>query len=179
VLKFFSSINKLLTILMVLCLTVMSVLIFGNVVLRYVFNTGIVWAEEMSRFLFVWMIFLGALVAFKENSHLGVDMLTRRLPFAIKRILFVISNIIVLFTLWIVIDGSWKMTLVNIDNLAPVTKLPYAYVYGIGIIAGIGIGLIILFNIYKAIFRSELTEEATIVPEEEEAEKYNNQKVPV
>ena len=63
-----------------LCLAVMVVLVFGNVVLRYGFNLGITVSEELSRLLFVWLTFLGAIVALREHGHLGVDMLVSRLP---------------------------------------------------------------------------------------------------
>jgi TRAP-type transport system small permease protein len=56
-----------------LCLAVMVVLVFGNVVLRYLLNTGITVSEEVSRLLFVWLTFLGAIVAMREHGHLGVD----------------------------------------------------------------------------------------------------------
>ena len=71
-----------------LCLAVMVVLVFGNVVLRYVFNSGITVSEELSRWLMVWLTFLGAIVALREHSHLGVDTLVRALPPAGKRICF-------------------------------------------------------------------------------------------
>ena len=58
----------------------MVVMVFGNVVLRYGFNSGITVSEEMSRWLFVWMTFLGAIVALREHGHLGTDMLVSRLP---------------------------------------------------------------------------------------------------
>ena len=53
----------------------MVVLVFGNVVLRYGFNSGITVSEELSRWLFVWLTFLGAIVALREHGHLGTDML--------------------------------------------------------------------------------------------------------
>ena len=53
----------------------MVVMVFGNVVLRYAFNSGITVSEELSRWLFVWLTFLGAIVAIKEHGHLGTDML--------------------------------------------------------------------------------------------------------
>ena len=56
-----------------LCLAVMVVLVFGNVVLRYGFNSGITISEELSRWLLVWLTFLGAIVAVREHAHLGVD----------------------------------------------------------------------------------------------------------
>ena len=61
------------------CLALMVVLVFGNVFLRYAMNSGITLSEELSRWAFVWMTFLGAIVALKEHGHLGTDMLVSRL----------------------------------------------------------------------------------------------------
>ncbi len=63
-----------------LLLAVMVVLVFGNVVLRYGFNSGITLSEEVSRWMFIWLTFLGAVIALKERGHLGVDMLVGKLP---------------------------------------------------------------------------------------------------
>src|SRR2546422_285900 len=60
-------------------LAVMVVMVFGNVVLRYGFNSGIIVSEEVSRWLFLWVTFLGAIVALKEHAHLGSDFLVSRL----------------------------------------------------------------------------------------------------
>ncbi len=67
----------------------MVVLVFGNVVLRYVFNSGIPISEELSRWLLVWLTFLGAIVALRQHAHLGVDTLVRALPPLGKQICFV------------------------------------------------------------------------------------------
>ena len=64
--------------LIALMLAIMVVMVFGNVVLRYGFNSGITVSEEVSRWLFVWMTFLGAIVAVREHGHLGTDMLVAR-----------------------------------------------------------------------------------------------------
>lgn len=72
--RFLDNFCRLLEAVMALLLAAMVVLVFGNVVLRYVFNSGITISEELSRWLFVWMTFLGAVVALKDNGHLGTDM---------------------------------------------------------------------------------------------------------
>ena len=69
-----------------LLLAMMVLLVFGNVVLRYVANSGITVSEELSRWLFVWMTFLGAIVAVKEHGHLGTDMLVSKLGPKGKRV---------------------------------------------------------------------------------------------
>ena len=60
-------------------LAVMVVLVFGNVVMRYAFNSGFTVSEELSRWLFVWLTFLGAVIALRDNAHLGTDMLVGKL----------------------------------------------------------------------------------------------------
>ena len=71
---------RVLKVAIALCLAVMVVLVFGNVVLRYIFNSGIAMSEELSRWLLVWLTFLGAIVALRQHAHLGVDTLVRALP---------------------------------------------------------------------------------------------------
>src|SRR5690606_9777282 len=96
----------LLNLLIALSLAGMSVLVFLNVVLRYFFDSGITWSEEMSRFLFVWMVFLGAIAALKERMHLTVDVVIKWLPMGWKKFFAVISHSLVLYVLWLVFDGS-------------------------------------------------------------------------
>jgi TRAP-type C4-dicarboxylate transport system permease small subunit len=153
---------------MAFSLAFMAILVFGNVVLRYLFNSGITWSEEMSRFLFVWLIFLGAIGALKDNEHLGVDMLIKRLSPLLKKIVFVLTNGLVLYVLWLVMDGSWKMTLINLDSKAPATGLPLGYVYGIGIFMSASMALLIVSNLYRVLFGKESIDEFIRVKESEE-----------
>lgn len=146
----------------------MVVVVFGNVVLRYVFNEGIVWSEELARFMFIWLIFLGAIGALKDNEHLGVDMLVKNLPPYLKRAAYLLSNIIILYVLWLVMLGSWKMTMGNLDTHAPTTGLPLAFVYGSAFVMSIGMAIIILYNSYIAIFEKYALDRLTLKKESEE-----------
>src|SRR5436190_20185482 len=88
-----------------LCLAVMVILVFGNVVLRYGFNSGITISEELSRWLLVWLTFLGAIVALRDRDHLGVDTLVRALPVVGKRICFILSYLLMLYADWLLLAG--------------------------------------------------------------------------
>jgi len=158
------ALNHILNVFIAFTLASMAILVFGNVVLRYAFNSGITWSEEMSRFLFVWMVFLGAIAALKENAHLGMDIVVNALNRTWKKIFFVISNITVLYILWLVLDGSWKMTVLNMVSKAPATGLPLAYVYGIGIVMSISMILIVLINFWKVISNKASDDELTFTP---------------
>ena len=69
------AITRLLEIMMVVCMVVMFVMVFGNVMLRLFLNTGIDLSEEIPRFAFVWMTFLGAVVGMRRRAHLGLSLI--------------------------------------------------------------------------------------------------------
>ena len=138
--------------IMALFLALMGILVFSNVVLRYVFNSGLTWAEEFSRFLFVWVVFLGAIGALKENHHLGFSSLVEALPETLKKLCYVVSQGLMLLCLWVLFDGSFEMTILTTDTLSPATGIPLAFMYGIGVIASVGMFLVVCCNLYRALF---------------------------
>lgn len=135
----------------VACLAAMVLLVFGNVVLRYVFNTGITISEEASRWLFVWMTFVGAIIALRTHSHLGMDSVVSRLPTAAKKACFLVSNLLMLYALGLLLYGSWQQTLINLDNKAPATGLSSGWYYGVGIFFSIAAALLVLRNLYDVV----------------------------
>jgi len=154
---------KLLKLLIVLCMVAMIVLVFGNVVLRYAFNSGISVSEELSRWFFVWMIFLGALVALKDRAHLGMDSLVKRLPPAGKRICLVIGHLLMLYICWLIFSGSWQQAVINLDVVAPASGLSMALFYGAGLVFGASAALILLYELYLALFGKLGNEELVMV----------------
>jgi TRAP-type C4-dicarboxylate transport system permease small subunit len=95
---------RVIDMLIAAALAVMVVLVFGNVVLRYGFNSGIAVSEEVSRWLFVWLCFMGAVVAMKDGAHLGTDMLVSRLPVAGKKACMVLGHLLMLYVTWLFLD---------------------------------------------------------------------------
>jgi len=151
-----------------LCLAVMVVLVFGNVVLRYVFNSGITVSEELSRWLMVWLTFLGAIVALREHSHLGVDTLVRALPPMGKRICFVLSYSLMLFADWLLLSGSWKQMIITAGDRAPATNLSVGFFCGAGIVFGVSAGVILLYDLVRVLIGTASEEDLVAVRESEE-----------
>lgn len=135
-------IKRLIEIAIVLCMAVMLLLVFGNVFLRYAFNSGITVSEELSRYLFVWIVFLGAVRAAAGGEHLGIDTLLRKIPLAAKRGLGILNSLLVLFACAVLAWGSWHQVEINIDNHAPVTGIPVAILYAAGLFASMGIAYV-------------------------------------
>ena len=144
-------ISRCIEVLIALCLAVMVVMVFGNVVLRYLFNSGIAVSEELSRWLFVWMTFLGAIVALKEHGHLGTDMLVSRLPRAGKVVCLAASQLLMLWVTWLLLKGSWAQSVINADVEAPVTGAPMAVVYAAGVVFSVPAGLLLLLELFRTL----------------------------
>jgi TRAP-type C4-dicarboxylate transport system permease small subunit len=140
---------KALRIFIAGCLVVMVVLVFGNVVLRYAFNTGITVSEELSRWLFVWLTFVGAIVAMRDRAHLGMDSVVSRLPVWGKKACFFLSQVLMLYVVYLFFVGSWQQTLINIDNKAPATGLSSGIYYGVGVFFCISAAAIIVYHLYR------------------------------
>lgn len=149
-------------------LAVMVVLVFGNVVLRYGFNSGIAISEELSRWLLVWLTFLGAVVAMREHAHLGVDAIVRMLPAVGKRFCFIINYCLMLFADWLLLSGSWRQTIINIDDRAPATGLSLGIFYGVGVIFGVSAGVILLYDLFRVISGQASEADMVAVRESEE-----------
>jgi TRAP-type transport system small permease protein len=151
-----------------LLLAVMVVLVFGNVLLRYGFNSGIIISEELSRWLMVWLTFLGAVVALREHAHLGVDTLVQALPAAGKRICFIVSYLLMIYADWLLLLGSWKQVLIGLGDRAPATGLSVGIFYGAGVVFGVSAGVILVYDLVRVITGAADESELVAVRENEE-----------
>lgn len=127
-------------IVLVLLLAAMTAMVFANVVLRYGFGSGIDISEEMSRFCFVWLIFLGAIAAMRRNLHMGFDSVIVAASPGIRRVLLAIANGMVLGCCVLLLVGTLKQWHVNATNVAPVTGMPMSWLFGIAVPASLAIG---------------------------------------
>ena len=144
-------VNSLLHAAIGVCLLCMSTFVFANVILRYFFNEGLTWAEEASRYLFIWLIFLGAIVAYQDNVHLGVDTLVQKLSAKNKRILFIVNNVILVITMGLCVDGTWQITLLTNDQVSSSMQIPMSWVYVSGFICSVAMVITSLHNIYRLV----------------------------
>lgn len=162
---------RALEFLMVAALAVMVVLVFGNVVLRYGFNSGITVSEEVSRWLFVWLTFLGAIVAMRDHAHLGSDMLVSRLPVIGKKICLVIGHLLMLYITWLLFSGALAQARINFDVQAPVTGASMAILYFAGIVFAVVAALFLAYELWLVLTGQLSEEELVMVKESEEQEE--------
>jgi TRAP-type C4-dicarboxylate transport system permease small subunit len=149
-------------------LAVMVVLVFGNVVLRYAFNSGITVSEEVSRWLFVWLTFVGAVVAIKEHGHLGTDMLVSRLGKTGKKVCLVLSQLAMLYVTWLLFQGSLVQAQINADVQAPVTGASVAIFYASGVFFAVSAGLLLALQLLRTLTGRLSDAELVMVQESED-----------
>lgn len=159
---------RLLELLSAACLAVMVVLVFGNVVLRYAFSSGITVSEEMSRWLFVWMTFLGAIVALKEHGHLGTDMLVASLPVWGKKACLALGHVLMLYVCWLLFSGALDQARINWDVQAPVTGASMAIFYGAGVVFAVSAAVLLVRELWLALTGQLKEAELVMVKESEE-----------
>jgi len=135
--------------MIVILLALMVGMVFFNVVLRFVFNTGIPVSEELSRWCFVWLTFLGAILVLYERKHLGVDIVLQSLnPFVLKGCLMV-ANVLMIYATWLILLGSIEQTMLNAGASAPASGLSQAWFFGAGVVFSVSTGVILLAQLIQ------------------------------
>jgi TRAP-type C4-dicarboxylate transport system permease small subunit len=135
--------------LMALALTLIVVLIFSNVVGRYVLGSSFAGAEELSRLLFVWLVFLGAILTLRRRAHLGVELVQARLPRWARKICAVVTHLLTLYALWLFLAGSWTQTQIGLTTYSTVLRYPNAFMASAGLVCAASMMLIIGANLLK------------------------------
>lgn len=128
-------------------LAVLVFLVCLQVTMRYFFHTGLTWSEEVARFLFLWLVWLGAAYAAKRGSHLRIEAFVQKLSPKSR------SNVeLVALLIWIVFSAflTWKgaeltMILVKRRQLSPILEIRMAWAYA-AVPAGAGLMLLRLLT---------------------------------
>jgi len=132
---------RLVEVALVALLAGMVAMVFANVVLRYGFNSGLNISEEMSRYFFVWLTFTGAILAFRDHQHIGVETVVRLLCPKGRIFCVAASNLIILICALVLFWGTWRQHGINASMTAPVVGLSMIWVFGITYLTGAALAL--------------------------------------
>ncbi|WP_312043826.1 TRAP transporter small permease [Anaerotignum sp.] len=142
-------------ILIAIFLAIMIILTFANVVLRFVFHKGFAYSEEVARISFIYLVYLGSIVAMKENNHLMVDSLITKVPMAAKRVIYFLIQAITIWIMALLTQGAWQVSLLNKNNSWVVTHYPVFFIQFAGVVLGIAFIIICTVNLIKLIVFKE------------------------
>ncbi|WP_083258428.1 TRAP transporter small permease [Cellulosilyticum sp. I15G10I2] len=101
-------------------------LVFIAALIRWV-GHPVAWSIDVAQLLFGWVVFLGADVALKNDSHIGVDMFVNKFPFKVRKLIKTINSIVICAFLIIVIVYGVQLSIENYQRLFNTLKLSYSY----------------------------------------------------
>jgi len=142
---------SILTAFLALCVLVMLVLVFSNVVLRYGFNSGINISSEVARLSFVWLIFGGSILALRAREHLAINMVIDRMSPHMQKIVHLVRQVVILWVLWLIIDGGWDQTLIGMSTVTPVAGMPIAVFSGAVLLSAVIMAVMIVLDFFVAL----------------------------
>ena len=139
--------------LMAACLGVMALAVFVNVVLRYGFGSGLAASEELSRLLFVWMVFIGATAAYPVGEHMAFTSLVAMLkdkPVAMK-LMTVLIRVLVLGGCGLLAWGAWQQVVVGLQSTSVVLGYSAALLPLPAFLCAVAIGLMAMWELIRGI----------------------------
>ena len=122
-------------ILIAIFLGAMIFFTFMNVILRQ-FGIGFPWSEEIARICFIYLIYLGAIIAARENQHLMIDTLICKLPPLGQKVLYVIIQGLIIWLMWILTNGAFLNAWNNRNDFWVATHFPVFLVHFAGVLLG-------------------------------------------
>jgi TRAP-type C4-dicarboxylate transport system permease small subunit len=128
---------KILYYLLGLLMFMMAIIIFSQVVSRYVVGRSLTWSEELGRYIFVWMSFLGMAAAIPKGAHVALDILVNNLKGVNKEILIILNNLLVIIFGIALMYSGFCLAKLGINQTSPTLKLPMQLVYIVIPVSGI------------------------------------------
>jgi len=139
---------RMIEIVIAVFLGVMIVFTFLNVILRQ-FGRGFAWSEELTRICFIYLVYLGSIIAARENRHLMIDTLINKVPPTVQKVLYVTIQGLIIWLMGVVATGSFQNAWNNRHDFWVVTHFPVFLVYFAGVLLGVSVIIISLVNLFR------------------------------
>ncbi|MBM4761361.1 TRAP transporter small permease [Bacillus sp. B15-48] len=127
--KFVNLLNTCIKWILFILFFVLVVVVFLQVLFRFVFEQPLAWTEELSRYLLVWLTFLGAGYGMSIKAHPSVEILYEKAGPALKKVLSVVTTVLIIFFFWQVIVNSLEFIGKSMTQTSPVLRLPMGLIY--------------------------------------------------
>lgn len=186
--RFVSVMFKGLEIIISAGLLLMIVLTFFNVLIRYA-NYIPGWGDlgisrslmrmtgvnaEIARIGFIYMVYLGSIIAARDNKHLMIDTLIMKVPPAVQKILYVIIQLIIMFLMGYTATGAWRIATRNINDFWVATHFPVFLIHFAGVLLGVAFIVISIANLFRLfVYKESVVKLFTGAELEEEKEEVN------
>lgn len=127
----------------VFLMSFMTFLIFVQVIMRYVFNSSLFWSEELARYVFIWLIYIGISYGCKLRKHIKIDAALYLFPKKVRPFVVILGDLLfIAFAAYIVYTGfNYSMAQIQYNMRSAALKIPFQYIY-MSTVAGFGLACI-------------------------------------
>lgn len=122
-------VRKAVNVAVIAIFAIMVLVVFSQVIWRFVFNDPFPWSEELARYLQVWLILLASIACIRKGKHLAVDYFTHVLSFRIAKLLKGLSLACILLFTGVLFFASIHLIQVTMHQITPAIRMPIAVVY--------------------------------------------------
>lgn len=151
--KFINLLERGQTVFITILLFSLVIAVFLQIFTRFVLLKPLMWTEEVARFCFIWLIFMGASINVRKRAHFALDLFSSKLsPRSRIYLSFLIQILVGIFAFSLLILG-WIFFKVGINRISPTIDISMAYIYAAIPLAGIFMLIYIIESIYKEIKR--------------------------
>jgi len=151
--KGFDFFEKVLSLISRIFVGATVAIIFYSVVMRYVFQRPPFWVEELSRFIFIWIIMLGAVLVTREQSHIELVLFVNLLPKKWRFVLSIFTRLLMVVFCWVMVQQGIKIYPIVAEASSPTFGLSMGWLYLSIPVGGLLMGICILENIMKSLLR--------------------------
>lgn len=148
--SFFNTFAKIYRGIGVAILTVMVVLVFVNAFMRYAFHSGFIATEEILRYLFIYMTFLGIVEVAYQRGHISVTIVTDALKGKLRTTIYLVGYILSIYALYILLKGSIMYYIESETSVGQVTGLPFRVIIASVIFSAVGVIIFLLRDLILA-----------------------------
>mgnify|MGYP001584256579 CR=1 FL=1 len=149
--KIADTLEKILKVASVCILVLLVIVISMQIFARYVLNHSLSWSEELARYLFIYLIFFGASIVYKQNRHISVNYFFDQLPARLRSIISISLDILLLIFLLVVFYQGLILSSIVYNVPTAALYIPWTYVYLAIVIGSVCMVIFTLFFIYHRI----------------------------
>lgn len=114
-----------------------SVLVFAQVIARYVFNSAFFWADEASRYLFIWLVFVGAAISVRKDEHIYMEVFLRFAPRPVTKGFYIAADLVKLGYFGLIVYYGYRGTEFMQRMSSTAMDLPMSYIYAATLVGGV------------------------------------------
>lgn len=144
--------------LLILLMGAMTLLIFSEVVLRYIFLSPITWYDEFAGYMLVWVTFLGSVVALHRRRHIGFETVVEALPPIWQRAATLLVYLLIIVFQVVLIVYGWRLTFELTGEMAITLPIPIGFVHVVLPVSGLMMLIICLVQIVEVLRQGKVVE---------------------